>query len=150
MTLDEAELEAWGTAIGAQAETPLVIALRGDMGTGKSVLARAVARGAGVSGHLPSPTYNLLYRYAAERGIDVYHLDLYRLDDPEDVWELGWRELGEGPQIVLIEWPGRAERLLPDDRWDITLTMDSHDPLRRAVNVHRNGNPPTLPAISKN
>src|SRR5213075_2489853 len=103
MNVDEAQLTAWGERIGAQAAAPLVLALRGDLGAGKSVLARAVARGAGVAGHMPSPTYNLLYKYSSPRGFDVYHLDLYRLEHPDDVWELGWRDLGEGAQIVLIE-----------------------------------------------
>ncbi len=146
MTFDQPELESWGNAIGAQIEVPVVIGLRGELGAGKSVLARAIARGAGVTGHLPSPTYNLLYRYPSTRAIDVYHLDLYRLDDPDDVWELGWRELGEGNQIVLIEWPERAEFLLPENRWDITLASDPNDPLRRTMNVQQTGNPPTLPA----
>ncbi|HET9441387.1 MAG TPA: tRNA (adenosine(37)-N6)-threonylcarbamoyltransferase complex ATPase subunit type 1 TsaE, partial [Longimicrobiales bacterium] len=99
--------------------TPVVLALRGELGAGKSVLARAVARGAGVSGAMPSPTFNLLFRYETPRGITVSHLDLYRLEDPEEVWELGWRELGESSEIVLIEWPERAEQLLPPVRWDI-------------------------------
>ncbi|HEX7091376.1 MAG TPA: tRNA (adenosine(37)-N6)-threonylcarbamoyltransferase complex ATPase subunit type 1 TsaE [Longimicrobiales bacterium] len=123
MALTEGQLVAWGERIGAETAVPLVLALRGPLGAGKSVLARAVARGAGVSGPMPSPTFNLVYRYAAARGIDVWHLDLYRLHDPDEVWELGWRELGEGAQIVLIEWPERAEALLPKDRWDVWLEL---------------------------
>lgn len=123
-TLTEAELVAWGERIGAEAELPLVLALRGRLGAGKSVLARAVARGAGVRGPMPSPTFNLVYRYHGEaRDAEVWHLDLYRLEDPEEVWELGWQELGEGRQIVLIEWPERAESLLPRDRWDVELEI---------------------------
>jgi tRNA threonylcarbamoyladenosine biosynthesis protein TsaE len=61
---------------------------------------------------MPSPTYNLLFTTSAA-GVTVHHLDLYRLEDPDDVWELGWEELGQGEQLVLIEWPERAESLLP-------------------------------------
>jgi tRNA threonylcarbamoyladenosine biosynthesis protein TsaE len=110
--------------------TPVVIALRGELGAGKSVLARAVARGAGVRTAMPSPTFNLLFRYETPRGITISHLDLYRLEDPEEVWELGWRELGEGNEIVLIEWPERAEELLPAVRWDITLEPGSSESTR--------------------
>ena len=80
--LTEAELEAWGERIGASVAVPVVFALRGELGAGKSVLARAIARGAGVSGPMPSPTFNLVYRYHGARGVDVWHLDLYRLGDP--------------------------------------------------------------------
>src|SRR5690606_22612088 len=92
--LDERALEAWGRALGAEAPVPLFLALTGPLGAGKSVLARAVARGAGVLGTLPSPTYNLLFRYPASAGRMVVHLDLYRIGSPAELDELGWDELG--------------------------------------------------------
>jgi tRNA threonylcarbamoyladenosine biosynthesis protein TsaE len=143
--LDEPMLKAWGERIGREVAAPVVLALRGQLGAGKSVLARAVARGAGVSGHMPSPTFNLLYRYRAARGVDVVHLDLYRLEDPSEVWELGWAELGAGAEIVLVEWPDRAEALLPSERWDIWLEIPAEEALMRVVRVRRLGAAPPLP-----
>lgn len=140
---DEEGLVRWGERIGAEVEVPVVIALRGELGAGKSVLARAIARGAGVVGAMPSPTFNLVYRYDAARGVEVWHLDLYRLEDPDDVWELGWRELGDGAQIVLIEWPERAESLLPPDRWDVRL--EPAGIATRVVTATRRGRAPALP-----
>ena len=122
-----------------------MLALYGELGAGKSVLARAVARGAGVTGHMPSPTFNLVFRYETARG-PVLHLDLYRLTDPAEVWELGWRELGEAEDVVLIEWPERAAGLLPGDRWDIRLRAVAHQPLWREVSAEPAGEPPGLPA----
>jgi tRNA threonylcarbamoyladenosine biosynthesis protein TsaE len=153
--LSEPALEAWGRSAGevaaARRSLPLVLALRGSLGAGKSVLARAVARGAGVSGPMPSPTYNLLFTYVGAEGLEVHHLDLYRLEDPDDVWELGWEELAEGDQVVLIEWPERAETLLPPDRWDVALELGTGgdpaaDPLRR-VRLARRGAAPDLPPL---
>lgn len=155
--LSEPALEAWGRSVGEAAATggggrrPLVLALRGSLGAGKSVLARAVARGAGVTSPMPSPTYNLLFTYAGASGLAVHHLDLYRLEHPDDVWELGWEELGVGDQVVLIEWPERVESLLPADRWDIALEFPtggdaSTDPLRR-VRLTRGGGAPELPPL---
>jgi tRNA threonylcarbamoyladenosine biosynthesis protein TsaE len=141
--LDEAQMVEWGRGIGGSVETPVVIALRGDLGAGKSVLARAIARGAGIDAPMPSPTFNLLFEYE-NRGRTVSHLDLYRLEDANEVWELGWRELGEGDQIVLIEWPERAEALLPEPRWDIFLDPVEDDPLRRRVALESVGQPPEL------
>lgn len=143
MTLDEAGLREWGERIGRGAERPLVLALRGALGAGKSVLARAVARGAGVTGTMPSPTFNLVYRYDTGQGT-IWHLDLYRLNDIDEVWELGWRELGAPDDLVMIEWPERAEALLPPDRWDITI-LPGPGPLLRTVSAVRRGNAPDLP-----
>jgi tRNA threonylcarbamoyladenosine biosynthesis protein TsaE len=123
---------------------PLILALRGELGAGKSVLARAIARGAGVSTAMPSPTFNLLFSYQTARA-HVLHFDLYRLESPSEVWELGWSELGEANQIVLIEWPERAEALLPPDRWDISLTRTERNPDERSVRAQRLGVAPDLP-----
>ncbi|HEX8245655.1 MAG TPA: tRNA (adenosine(37)-N6)-threonylcarbamoyltransferase complex ATPase subunit type 1 TsaE [Longimicrobium sp.] len=144
--LTEPELVAWGERIGREARTPLVIALRGDLGAGKSTLARAVAHGAGVEGDVPSPTFNLLFSYDAPRGIRIQHLDLYRLDDPDEVWELGWSELGGADDLVLIEWPDRAEALLPAPRWEVEIE-EMGDPSVRRVAARAVGDPPPLPPL---
>lgn len=144
--LTQPELERWGEDIGRQVETPVVIALRGDLGAGKSTLARAIARGAGVDGPVPSPTFNLLFVYDAPRGVRIHHLDLYRLERQDDVWDLGWEELGAGPDLVLIEWPENAEMLLPRDRWEVALEDDG-DPMRRRIQVDAVGMPPALPPL---
>lgn len=141
--MNERELEEWGLEIGRSVDTPVIIALRGELGAGKSVLARAIARGAGVSGPMPSPTFNLVYRYTGERAT-VVHLDLYRLELEDDVWELGWRELGSGNEIVLAEWPERAETLLPPDRWEIRITPGPTD-TQRNVSARAYGNVGSLP-----
>lgn len=125
--------------------TPVVLALRGQLGAGKSVLARAIARGAGVTAAMPSPTFNLLFRYETPRAVIISHLDLYRLEDPEEVWELGWRELGDGNEIVLIEWPERAEELLPRSRWDIFIEPGSSDETRM-VHAQSRADAPALPS----
>jgi tRNA threonylcarbamoyl adenosine modification protein YjeE len=141
--LDEAQLEAWGQAVGAAVRGPAFFALSGDLGAGKSVLARAIARGAGVSSVMPSPTFNLVYRYQTSDK-DVVHMDLYRLDRADQVWELGWADLGLDGEIVLVEWPERAGSLLPADRWDIHLETESQT--RRRLSASAHGQVPYLPA----
>jgi tRNA threonylcarbamoyladenosine biosynthesis protein TsaE len=144
VTLTEAQLVAWGERLGATAATPLFVALRGDLGAGKSVLARAIARGAGVEASMPSPTFNLVFRYPGSGGREVVHMDLYRIDKPADVWALGWGELGAENEMALVEWPERAGPLLPPDRWEITL--DTVSPALRRVNAQPVGTAPDLPA----
>lgn len=144
--LSEPQLVAWGERIGRNVATPVVIALSGELGAGKSVLARAIARGAGVTGRMPSPTFNLVFRYASARGPDIVHYDLYRIGRAHDLWELGWQELAAGDEIVLIEWPERAGALLPGERWDVHLRAPSADADVREVTARRVGDVPPLPA----
>ena len=143
MTLTQSQLEHWGERMGAGIDTPVFLALRGDLGAGKSVLARAIARGAGVTAAMPSPTFNLVFRYPGRGDTEVVHMDLYRLERPDDVWPLGWSDLGSENEIALVEWPERAGSLLPPDRWDIELHYISEE--LRAVNATPIGVVPDLP-----
>ncbi len=147
MILTERELVQWGARIGTEVAMPVFLGLRGSLGAGKSVLARAIARGAGVEAAIPSPTFNLLFRYPARDGAEVVHMDLYRLRDSEELWELGWEELGARPEIVLVEWPERAGDHLPRDRWDVHLSPREPGSHLRVVEIYRSGAPPALPGF---
>ena len=147
MILNEAEMIRWGRAIGVAARTPLFLFLRGPLGAGKSVLARSIAHGAGVEGAVPSPTFNLMFRYPASRGVEVVHMDLFRLTDPAELWELGWEELGGQDELVLVEWPERAEGMLPEHRWEIALGPVAGNLEVRTVSVIRFGGPQSLPGF---
>jgi len=96
-------------------EGPLVIGLSGDLGAGKTTLVGGLLAQLGHAGPARSPTYSLIEPYrVADR--DVYHCDLYRLKDPEELEDLGLRDLLLGPSILLVEWPERAgDRLRPPD-----------------------------------
>ncbi len=144
--LSEEELERWGERIGSSVHTPVFLMLIGAVGAGKSVLARAVARGAGVEGAVPSPTFNLVFRYPGAGGRTIVHMDLYRVRDESELVELGWDELGDKGEIVIVEWPERAGSVLPQDRWEISLSAPVPGATVRAVDVFRHGRPPGLPA----
>ena len=145
MRLDERGLEQWGERIGSLVAVPVLIALEGQLGAGKSVLARAVGRGAGVDVSMPSPSYNLLLRYDTPGDVAVVHMDLYRIEDSEELWELGWSQLGADNEIVLVEWPERAGAFMPRDYWLIRLLVRDDEPSQRDVEVIRVGSPPELP-----
>lgn len=147
MHLVEDDLVRWGQTIGQHVRGPVFLALRGPLGAGKSVLARAIARGAGVTSAVPSPTFNLLFRYPLTGGGELVHMDLYRLADADEVWELGWEELGAEGQITMVEWPERAEDLLPASRWEVRLDPVPGDAFSRRISVDRVGAPPDLPAF---
>ena len=147
MRLDEASLARWGERIGETVETPVVLGLQGELGAGKSVLARAIGKGAGVSAAMPSPSFNLVFRYPAGLGREVVHLDLYRVAAPDELWELGWQSLGAEHEIVIVEWPERAEKFLPRSRWEVSLRFVEEDDRIRGVAVTRFGVPPHLPGF---
>lgn len=109
---DEAATAAFGRALLDALPADLAgwtLLLRGELGSGKSTLARALIRGAGHDGAVPSPTYTLVEPYHLPRG-SIYHVDLYRVSDEEELRFLGWNELDDGCRIV--EWPDRAPGLL--------------------------------------
>ena len=83
------------------------VLLHGDLGAGKSVFARGVARGVGIQGAMPSPTFTLLIPY--EGRCKLYHFDLYRLNDPDEFYAAGLEEFIGGDGIALVEWPEMAE-----------------------------------------
>ena len=85
------------------------VLLSGELGAGKSTFARAMIRAAGHDGAVPSPTYTLVEPYQLPRG-NIYHVDLYRVADEEELRYLGWNELDHGCRIV--EWPDRAPGLV--------------------------------------
>jgi tRNA threonylcarbamoyladenosine biosynthesis protein TsaE len=147
MVLKESELVRWGNRIGQEVNGPVFLGLKGDLGVGKSVLARAVARGAGVEGPIPSPTFNLVFQYSSVRGFPVVHMDLYRIESARELWELGWEEMASSSAIALVEWPERAGDLLPDDRWEIELAVPEGHLQLRSVSVSRFGMPAHLPGF---
>ncbi|MCH7533304.1 MAG: tRNA (adenosine(37)-N6)-threonylcarbamoyltransferase complex ATPase subunit type 1 TsaE [Gemmatimonadetes bacterium] len=147
MRLDEASLARWGERIGETVETPVVLGLQGELGAGKSVLARAIGKGAGVRAAMPSPSFNLLFRYPARLGREVVHFDLYRVAAPDELWELGWQGLGADQEIVIVEWPERADSLMPADHWLIELSVTPGKSELRDIAVRRVGAPPDLPGF---
>ena len=149
--LSEAQLVAWGEALGREADSGAVfVALYGELGAGKSTLARAACRGLGIAGAVPSPTFTLINVHQTSSGA-LYHADLYRIDPDLDELALqavlvdaGWPGLLESDDPVFVEWADRAAGWLPADRWDIWLAF-SPDPSTRDVSIVRRGTAPKPP-----
>lgn len=125
-----------------------VLALFGDLGTGKSVFARAFIHASGLPDEeVPSPTFTLVQIYYPPRRPAIYHLDLYRLDTPDDARELGIDDaFAEG--VSLIEWPERLGPLLPRERLDVCLTEAETANSRRLTLIGHGGWPARLREIA--
>ena len=121
---DEAATERLGATLAGRLRPRDVVALVGGLGAGKTTLARAILRAASGEPALivPSPTFTLAEVYDTPRGV-FWHFDLYRLEQPEQVFELGWEE-ARADGIALIEWAERLGPLLPRERLTVTLSID--------------------------
>jgi tRNA threonylcarbamoyladenosine biosynthesis protein TsaE len=112
LVASESEMVQLGAHLAALLRPGDAVLLEGPLGAGKTVLARSVIRAlAGQGEAVPSPTFTLVQTYEVP-GAVLWHFDLYRLDDPEEIWELGWEEALAGG-IALVEWPQRLGRYRP-------------------------------------
>jgi len=132
LSLTEQQLVDWGVRLGRQINPPLVVTLDGDLGAGKTTLARAICTGFGVRDEVTSPTFAIVHVYDAPKS-PVYHIDLYRLDGPRDLQNIGWDDLVQSDALLLIEWPDRAGEMLPTDHVPIQLRYVEGDPDRRVL-----------------
>jgi tRNA threonylcarbamoyladenosine biosynthesis protein TsaE len=121
---DEAATERLGTRLAKRLRPRDVVALQGGLGVGKTTLARAILRAASGDPALivPSPTFTLAEVYDTPLGV-FWHFDLYRLEDPEQVFELGWEE-ARADGVALVEWAERLGALLPQARLSVTLSIE--------------------------
>jgi len=143
VTTGPSETEELGMKLAEGLSAGSVVALRGELGAGKTVLARGIARGLGVEGYLKSPSFTIVNEYNEGR-IPLYHIDLYRLPegaedascgDPTD--ELGLEEYLYGDGVCVIEWAERAASLIPQDAIRVTITYGA-----QGVGAGPSGEPP--------
>ncbi len=126
----EEEQIAFGARLGRALGQRALVFLEGDMGVGKTTLVRGLLRARGHSGAVKSPTYTLVEPYELPGG-PCYHLDLYRLGDPEELEYLGLREMLAESALVLVEWPDRGAGWLPEPDLRLVLSYAEGGRARR-------------------
>jgi tRNA threonylcarbamoyladenosine biosynthesis protein TsaE len=121
---DAGATEAAGATLGAAVQVGDVIALSGPLGAGKTCFARGLLQALGFAGDVPSPTFGIIIPYAPpEVRVPIWHVDLYRIDDPEEIEELGLDDARRDTALV-IEWPERLGPRLWHDALRIELSVD--------------------------
>lgn len=125
VTRSSDESRELGRALGRLLEAGDLVALYGDLGSGKTVLAQGISVGLGYDGYVSSPSFIVVNEYAGR--VPILHVDLYRIHDPAEIEDLGYRELFFGDGVAIIEWAERAREFLPDERLDIRISIDAPD-----------------------
>ncbi len=128
------ETEEIGFRIGQAAKEGLVLALSGDLGAGKTVLAKGIARGLGVGETVTSPTFTILQSYEDGR-LPFHHLDVYRIEDPDEMEEVGLSACLDGKGVSAIEWAEQIGELLPPETVFIRIDYDREDPGKRRIRI---------------
>jgi tRNA threonylcarbamoyladenosine biosynthesis protein TsaE len=131
-TYSPEETFALGKQIGEGAKPGDVYVLNGDLGVGKTVFAQGFARGLDIKEPVNSPTFTILQIYGEGR-LPLYHFDVYRLTDPEEMEDIGYDEYLYGEGVCLIEWGGQIQELLPPSSYELTIEKD----LSRGIDYRR-------------
>lgn len=110
---NEEETRALGLKLAREAKAGMVIALAGDLGTGKTALTRYIAEGLGIRDKITSPTFTIVKEYKGGR-LPLYHFDVYRIKDPKELEDMGYEEYFCGDGLCVVEWAELIEELLPE------------------------------------
>lgn len=111
---NEEKMKAFGLELGEMLKSGDVVCLTGDLGAGKTTLTKAIAVGLGIDDYVTSPSYTIVNEY--EGRLPLYHFDVYRINDAEEMYELGYEDYFFGSGVCIIEWAGMVEDLLPEER----------------------------------
>lgn len=114
---------ALGMKMGNSARAGDVLCLSGDLGAGKTTFTQGFAKGMGILDTVSSPTFTIIQEYEGS-GLPLYHFDVYRISDIEEMEEIGYEDYFYGDGVCLIEWAELVEDILPDDRTDIKIEKD--------------------------
>lgn len=117
---NETETQKFGHKLAANLKPGTVIALVGDLGTGKTALTKAIAEGMGIDDVITSPTFNIVKEYNSGR-IPLYHFDVYRISDVDEMYELGYEEYFYGEGICIVEWADIIEEIIPENALRINI-----------------------------
>ncbi|MDD4200181.1 MAG: tRNA (adenosine(37)-N6)-threonylcarbamoyltransferase complex ATPase subunit type 1 TsaE [Eubacteriales bacterium] len=111
---NEQETASFGYELGRKVQPGTVIALIGDLGTGKTTLTKAIARGLGIHELITSPTFNIVKEYRSGR-LPLFHFDVYRIGDVDEMFEIGYEEYFFGEGVCVVEWADIIEEIIPED-----------------------------------
>ena len=123
---NEEDTVIYGKKLAEELSPGDIVCLVGDLGTGKTALTKAIAAGLGITEPIVSPTFNIVKEYHTGR-LPLYHFDVYRITDPDEMYELGYEEYFYGDGVCVIEWADLIEELLPEHTIRIEIQYGEHE-----------------------
>ena len=132
-----AETESIGESLGVRLCPGTVVAYRGDLGMGKTAFTRGLARGLGCTGRVTSPTFTIVNEY--EGRIPLFHFDMYRLHDSEDLFDIGWEDYLERGGVCAVEWSERIDDALPEGTLFVTIARHPDNEMWRVITMEGGG-----------
>ncbi|MDD3036236.1 MAG: tRNA (adenosine(37)-N6)-threonylcarbamoyltransferase complex ATPase subunit type 1 TsaE [Candidatus Saccharimonadaceae bacterium] len=131
------DTEDFGEKLGKLLKTGDIVCLNGDLGAGKTTLTKAIGVGLGVDEYITSPSFTLINQYRGR--VMVYHYDVYRLEEVDELYDLGFDEYFYGDGVSIIEWADKIEKFIPEERIEIQLEK-TDNPDERILHISGNGN----------
>ena len=116
-----------------------VVALHGELGTGKTFLVKAICRFFKMSQEATSPSFTIINEYFYQRGLYIYHFDFYRLENEAELQNLGLDEFFYADYICMIEWPEKIQNYMPESRWEVYLDFVDDEPEARKIRIEKKG-----------
>lgn len=131
------ETENIAKAFSKELKAGDVVCLNGDLGTGKTAFVQGLVKALGYAEPISSPTFTIVNCYETEN-LPIYHFDVYRIEDPDEMYEIGYEEYVYGDGISLVEWSEKIKDILPCDRYEITIEKDykKHEDYRK-ISIER-------------
>ena len=131
------ETENIAKAFSKELKAGDVVCLNGDLGTGKTAFVQGLVKALGYREPISSPTFTIVNCYEGAK-LPIYHFDVYRIEDPDEMYEIGYEEYVYGDGISLIEWSEKIKDILPPDRYEITIEKDllKHEDYRK-ISIER-------------
>ena len=123
---NEADTIEFGKKLGREAQAGTVIALTGDLGAGKTTLTKSIALGLEIDDIITSPTFNIVKEYDTGR-IPLYHFDVYRVGDVDEMYEIGCEEYFYGDGVCVVEWADLIEEIMPEDTMWINIEYGENE-----------------------
>ena len=131
------ETEAIGEALGRKLRGGSVVAYRGGLGMGKTAFTRGLARGLGCRGRVTSPTFTIVNEYSG--ATPLFHFDMYRLEDEEALFDIGWEDYLERGGVCAVEWSENIASALPEDSVTVTITRHKTESDWRYITIEGGG-----------
>jgi tRNA threonylcarbamoyladenosine biosynthesis protein TsaE len=116
-----------------------VVALYGELGTGKTFLVKAICRFFKMNQEATSPSFTIINEYFNQRGLYIYHFDFYRLENEAELQNLGLDEFFYANYICMIEWPEKIQNYMPESRWEVYLDFVDDEPQARKIRIEKKG-----------